>query len=661
MLRINKIHLENFGPYYGENDITFSQTDGVTIIWGANGYGKTTIMNAFRYALWGSLLGRRRQHIDPHTYVNYLARPEKGNMRVEVYMTYNGKDCIVTRGLNRVGGDGKSQEDYETLFMLKVDSHTLNREDSEMFLSDAFPDRISRFYLFDGELLNEYEDLLDEGDASGAKIKESIEDILGIPVLENAELNLSNIKKAFNREAASLSKKDQSTEKLSADLQANQELRDHLLESKQQLEEKETALLREQGDIEQEMLDNQLFSSLATERKVKREAYDGYKAELEKTKVQVSPLIDKSWRIMLNPVIDSALDKLEASVAEINKKESDAIALASLSAFVSNALHEHPDICPACGSNISSDVLSHMLSHFNKDNVASLSTEDKEKLQATKATIALLKSSLVGDSKAEIKIFLDRIDDLQVKMDLTSAQIDSLTDKISKLSASATEDEIIELPKRHERCIKKLAENRIEKAKNEEDLKTAEAAIDTLTKLIQKNSKNPDVSIALAREAFADRLCSLFGDSIAKFRDKQKVDVERDASSLFRSITNDPEYERLVINENYGMQIAWSDGELVPNRSSGYEQVVAIALIGALHKNAPIEGPIFMDSTFQRVDEYHKNKIIKNLPEFGHQVIVLAYDTEMGSKEDVRAILGTALLQEYRLDHLNSKETKISK
>ena len=61
----------------------------------------------------------------------------------------------------------------------------------------------------------------------------------------------------------------------------------------------------------------------------------------------------------------------------------------------------------------------------------------------------------------------------------------------------------------------------------------------------------------------------------------------------------------------FGLHIIKADGTAVPNRSSGYEQVVAIALISALHKNAPIAGPVFLDSTFQRVDSLHKMKTLQ--------------------------------------------------
>jgi DNA sulfur modification protein DndD len=53
MLHFQKMILKNFGPYEGTQTIDFTDRSGVTIFWGNNGRGKTTLLNAFRYALFG--------------------------------------------------------------------------------------------------------------------------------------------------------------------------------------------------------------------------------------------------------------------------------------------------------------------------------------------------------------------------------------------------------------------------------------------------------------------------------------------------------------------------------------------------------------------------------------------------------------------------------
>ena len=45
MLHFNKLILHNFGPYKGQQIIDFTIESGVTIFWGNNGRGKTTLLN----------------------------------------------------------------------------------------------------------------------------------------------------------------------------------------------------------------------------------------------------------------------------------------------------------------------------------------------------------------------------------------------------------------------------------------------------------------------------------------------------------------------------------------------------------------------------------------------------------------------------------------
>ena len=49
MLRISQLIIQNFGPYCGRHSLPISEDDGVTIIWGDNGYGKTPkILNSLK-------------------------------------------------------------------------------------------------------------------------------------------------------------------------------------------------------------------------------------------------------------------------------------------------------------------------------------------------------------------------------------------------------------------------------------------------------------------------------------------------------------------------------------------------------------------------------------------------------------------------------------
>lgn len=76
------------------------------------------------------------------------------------------------------------------------------------------PESVSRFFLFDGELLQQYEELLREESEMGAKIKEAIERILGVPVLTTARSNMKRLLDEAQKAESKSAQQHQHTQEL---------------------------------------------------------------------------------------------------------------------------------------------------------------------------------------------------------------------------------------------------------------------------------------------------------------------------------------------------------------------------------------------------------------------------------------------------------------
>ena len=111
MLRLRSLTMTNFGPYYGRQTVEIKSDNGVVFVWGENGFGKTSILNAFRYVLWDEILSRTHRIIPSYKYVNLRSVEENDNMSVEAVLESNGSTYIINRGLMRIGGSGKSESD----------------------------------------------------------------------------------------------------------------------------------------------------------------------------------------------------------------------------------------------------------------------------------------------------------------------------------------------------------------------------------------------------------------------------------------------------------------------------------------------------------------------------------------------------------------------
>ena len=178
---LKSLIMRNFLPYKGENIIFFAtdRVKNVTVINGENTQGKTSILNAFRWVLYGRPMYKDKETIPISQLLNYSAADDgETSFDVELRFSFEDSDYILTRA----GVVPKDGEPSSGLTLVK-NGEPISEERAVRIVNSIAPEEISRFFLFDGELLDEYENLLDEASATAKKIKNSIENVLGVPSL----------------------------------------------------------------------------------------------------------------------------------------------------------------------------------------------------------------------------------------------------------------------------------------------------------------------------------------------------------------------------------------------------------------------------------------------------------------------------------------------
>ena len=638
MLRINKLRLVNFGPYYGEHELIFPEGKGIILIWGDNGYGKTTIMNAFRYVLWNKLINRKRQNINAFKYINLDSRNDGSidKMLVEVSINYNGVNYLISRGLKYIGGSKDNPFSYETIGGVLREHNALSKEEGENLLNSILPERISRFYLFDGELLAEYEDLLDKTDDTD-NIKRSIEDILGIPILENAKENLETIKDKFTSEASNLAKKQDRTKAISEELEKNTILLEEHKNNRKKLNTQLEDISDTIKDLSDKMKETESLRSLMDQRD---SLIEDQKKDEEKS--------DNSWHFILNQVLTDSSVEIESSIEHLKEKEHLSETFEYVTSYLKDAFNENNSTCPICNNSISEDQKHNIFEHL-KVSHSKLTDKELEDLKTGKYNVQFLKGCKSEDQSLLLINMLNNYEELNDEIALRKVRINTLDGQIKQIMIDNDEQSIKDIQKEYEKALNK--KNEIENGIKDldKDIGIVQAAIEKLSNALKKKSEDSEVEAAFRRKDLAVKLFNLFDCSISSFRDKLKEAVEKDATDIFRKISHEKGYDRLIINDNFGLEIVDHDGNIVPNRSSGYEQVVAISLISALHRNAPIAGPIFMDSNFQRVDEQHKLNILETLHSLADQVVILVYNKEFADRSEAKNQLGEHLIKEYEI------------
>ena len=80
--------------------------------------------------------------------------------------------------------------------------------------------------------------------------------------------------------------------------------------------------------------------------------------------------------------------------------------------------------------------------------------------------------------------------------------------------------------------------------------------------------------------------------------------------------------------------------------------------MGALQANAPLRGPIVMDTPFGRLDPKHTANVVTALPTMAEQVIIFVQEGEI-DRATVRNLLRGRLLQEYQLEKQTARRTLV--
>lgn len=313
--------------------------------------------------------------------------------------------------------------------------------------------------------------------------------------------------------------------------------------------------------------------------------------------------------------------------------------------------------CQLCDQDIEDDILSRIkdrMRHIESD-FGSLTPEEKQRLQALRNRRDTLSSMIYPNSKEKLEIYEEQLANVTVEINQAGRQLKTVREDIDRYGDI---DGLTELTHQHSQCLAKI--NNLEEGKRAENaiISETQSSLATLDTQLNRNSNGADMLLAKRKVELCEQICGIFEKGIDAYRGKLKTDVERDATSLFLQISNDPDYTKLEINGNYGLSMVHVSGEKVPYRSAGFEHIVALALISALHRNAPLRGPVIMDSPFGRLDPIHKDKITKALPSISEQIILLAYTHEI-DEQTARSTLGSALKKEYRLTRQSSFYTRI--
>ncbi|OCN03397.1 hypothetical protein A7X67_10965 [Clostridium sp. W14A] len=663
MMHFRRMTLRNFGPYKGEQTIDFTDKSGVSIFWGNNGRGKTTLLNAFRYGLFGVIQRRNGVLKNLCEMENSVAAAEGHHgFAVILEMTNDGDSYKLTRqlalsdGVTEPAGEG----DYEKVLFLEKNGSILSPENRDHELNMIMPEQVSRFFLFDAELLQEYEELLEVDTANGEQIKNAIEKILGYPVLQNGGNDIEDCLSRYDQQKARAARADDKTVQLGQELEtlsANIEEHQNIIKEKQA---DLSDLIAKRAILEGRMKETDKLRNWIIQRNETEKNKKKAESEFAEVQIKLRVIMKNAWKGMLLTTVRDIRESIEKEEHELESKKQKRNVAERFIIEMKKAIAERT--CPVCGQEVPADIVAHLQEHINESTseYSGLSEEERERLyrlQSYSSRIRIL-SANVTDVKSDVAFLEERRDKLQIQISEYGQEIEELREDIERYGVDAEESDVLGISKQHSEVEQAIKDTR--RGIDAENLRLQEYRDnkEKVSKAIDKMAGGTDYRIASKRYEMCSHVFKIFDESKMKYCEKLKKNVEKDATELFIQLTGDKDYVGLRINENYGLEIIHKSGRTVPGRSSGYEHIVALSLIGALHKNAPLRGPIIMDSPFGRLDPTHKANIVRTLPSMAEQSMLLAYTGEI-DEQVARKELGQHLLREFKLERVSSMYTEI--
>ncbi|MDC0675981.1 AAA family ATPase [Nannocystis radixulma] len=641
MLWLTRLEMERFGPFAERQVLDFPNEPGVTVVYGENMRGKTSLLNAIRYAFFGTVLSRGSRERRLHTISNRESSAHGVfGFSVSLGFTFDGQEYELVRECQPKVRRPTSDDDYEKSVMLRCGRSVCGPQERERTLHQIFPKEVSRFFLFDGELLQEYEELLYSDSDTGPKISGAIERILGVPILKRAKLHLTQLGAEADKEEAREAAKQKGTEQVGIALQQATEQKEEHLREIGRLEKKLEELSRLRSEIDQYLDSNQRYSGVLEERDKVSKALDQARREEKVYQTKLQDAMSQAWRSLLRDTIKAARE----AANEEAQRDFEALVLKLRAEAIDRGQ------CGTCEQEINPKMRARLKRTLPKDQVT------PPRVSTAMTRLADLQKFNDSDNSGEIRQLWQRLKDLRLDQ---IAKEDHLSDLDNQLSEADPETMRRSKASRND-VLDKIG---VVKAALIAETKKAEQKEQNAQRLREKldATSTSDAGTSRVKARILRDAAAVFQAAVDQYKAELRTRVEETATKLFKSMTTEKhDYAGLSINESYGLSIMHREGTAEDGRSAGAEHVVALALMGALQKNAPLRGPIVMDSPFGRLDESHTTNVIQTLPEMAQQVILLVYEAEV-ERSRMRQLLGKRLLREYQLERVSARHTRVSK
>ena len=655
-MRFKELQLNNWGPYLGSHQISFDSSTAapVIVIHGENGRGKTSLIRAIYWCLYGRVLDSYGIEIPVETLVSLDATESGGEFEFgsTLVLDVGGKTFEVSR-VQKARAAGQEVVLTDQRFVVReTDKAPLSESIAKEFIAGLLDEAIADFYLFDGEKLAYVEKKLSRGDSDGVSfVRRSVEKALGLTFADRLRSDLEEVMSVLSNRIAGQEKLREDTTKLV-------KKREKLSEELDGLKKDHSDLSAQRADVEQsrdkiinELQNFALIRDKAVERQLLIDQVAGLKESHKDLQQELRDLAEKSWAYPLAVQLDQRVLELEG---DIKRSESSGLDVHSLNADLRNIRASlEASKCELCGVGLDKDK-EHGLQSRLAALESKLSAGDVEKAEEAKVNLSKLAFFTRSRGHFEtLELVLKQIGEKELSLVDHQNKIKNLTNDIGTDSPP----DILALERDRERCIEKIAEikNVLDALEAEMSEKKTQIS-STSTRLKDSPDVNPKDRMSLD---ITENLTSLLSDAWESFRERMRLQVEESSSEMLKRLSSEKEYERVSITPAYEISMIDHRNRSIPALSSGYAQILALAFISGLAEVAGSSNPVVMDTPWGRVDRGNRALILDWISRREKQTIIFVQSGEL-TMEEARQKLGGRLGRQLQIERLSATTSKIT-
>lgn len=631
---LQKLEMNNFRQYIGEQTVEFS-TDpekNVTVLIGVNTSGKTTIVRAFEWCLYG------KNGFEDPVLLNSEVRDnmnEGDTQSVSVAVTFEHNNMVYTLKRlykylcnERKLEDGKlvvnlnkKPEEKLTLEYLQSDGQTKTPIDASNIaesMDRVLPRDLSDYFFFGGERIS--------GIANRTDLSKAVRGLMRLDVLENAKTHLNSVVKTFESKIDTTG--DANAQKAKDSLETYKAKKTQQEEEKKNFDEQMKYWQGKENEYNAQLAKSNIeqVKQAKKERDRVEAALNAEKAKLERAKTDmVKKFNNRPYAYFGLPLINKTLDMLKKLQEQTGHVE--------------------------CVPDMEQGAIDYLIkrgyclcgTHLDQGSIPYIKVMEERKILPPEyigASVQAYKTKAEG-YLAGSENYKDIIEEKYKEIRSLQRNIGILEDEKKKQSELIIDDtdakeiekkrreahtEYLEAKSDYDACVSKIGGY-------DSNIKNCESAIDKYAKSSTKNAK-------VARYImYAQKVYGWLSETYKSKEAVVRTELQKRVNENFAKMYHGE--RSILIDDKY--RVKYSD--VTTEESDGLKAVKSFAFIASLVSMAKDKilddsemklgqvYPLVMDAPFSNVDEIHIDNICKILPNTANQVVmaVMQKDWEYAS------------------------------